>query len=119
LRRRATASESLLWRALRDRQLDGWKFRRQARVAHSIVDFYCAEARLVIEVDGGVHALQREADAERQARIEDLGLRVIRLQAEEVERDVDRVLGLIGRACNSLTPGPSPSARERGGRNSG
>jgi very-short-patch-repair endonuclease len=98
LRKRQTRSEQLLWEALRDRRLAGKKFRRQARVRHAIVDFYCASEKLVIEVDGGVHRLQRHADRQRQDLIEDLGLRVIRLSVSTVERDLPAALDKISRA---------------------
>ncbi len=55
LRKRQTKSEKLLWLALRNRQLGGLKFLRQHPIGHSIVDFYCHENRLVIEIDGGIH----------------------------------------------------------------
>lgn len=54
-RKRPTGSEELLWQALRNRQLDGLKFLRQHPIGVSIVDFYCHEKRLVVEVDGGMH----------------------------------------------------------------
>ncbi len=55
LRKRQTKSEKLLWQALRNRQLSDLKFLRQHPIGHSIVDFYCHENRLVIEIDGGIH----------------------------------------------------------------
>jgi very-short-patch-repair endonuclease len=111
-----TTSERLLWNALRDRRLRGLKFRRQARIGHSIVDLYCAEHSLVIEVDGGIHQLQRTEDAERQAVLEGMGFRLLRVNAQDVENDLDLVIGLIGSTC---LEGPSPSKRERGGRRPG
>jgi very-short-patch-repair endonuclease len=62
-----TKPERILWNALRNRQLDGHHFRRQHPIGDFIVDFFCAEARLVIEVDGDSHAGQREYDARRTA----------------------------------------------------
>ena len=62
LRKRMTDAERLLWRHLRNRELDGWKFRRQYPVGSFIVDFICVEKNLVIEVDGGPHAENEEQD---------------------------------------------------------
>ena len=58
LRRNSTDAEKKLWSYIRNRQLQGWKFRRQFPVGHHIVDFACAELRLVVEIDGGQHAEQ-------------------------------------------------------------
>ena len=95
LRKAPTPSEVILWTALRGKQLDGRKFRRQVSIGAFVVDFYCWTEKLVIEVDGGVHELQRGADAERQALLESLGLRFIRVSAEEVEADLPSVLTRI------------------------
>jgi very-short-patch-repair endonuclease len=111
-----TKSEALLWDALRGRRFNGLKFRRQARIGHRIVDFYCAEQRLVIEVDGGIHKRQRAEDGERRELLEKIGLRVLRIEASKVEDDLEAALALIGEAC---VDGPSPSLRERGGRLAG
>src|SRR5438552_9312917 len=92
LRKIPTKSEAILWTALRRQQLEGRKFRRQVSIGAFVVDFYCWTEKLVIEVDGGVHELQRGADAERQALIESLGLRFIRFSADEVEHDLPSVL---------------------------
>jgi len=85
LRRRATKSEAMLWPALRGRQL-GVKFRRQQPIGSFVVDFYASDARLVVEVDGAIHLQQAKADVERQHLLESLGLRVVRVTAEAVER---------------------------------
>jgi very-short-patch-repair endonuclease len=82
LRRNMTESESRLWLALRNRQLDGLKFRRQQPIGSYIVDFVCHEAQLVVEVDGGQHA---EADeAIRSTRIESDGYRILRFWNHDV-----------------------------------
>src|SRR5262249_11264598 len=78
LRQAPTRSEAMLWDKLRKKQLGGRKFRRQVSIGAFVVDFYCWEEKLVIEVDGAIHERQRQADAERQALIESLGLRVLR-----------------------------------------
>jgi very-short-patch-repair endonuclease len=104
LRSRSTKSEALLWRALRGKQL-GVKFRRQQPIGNFIVDFYCSDARLVVEIDGAVHEAQQKADAERQALLESLGLRVVRCSAEAVERDLSEVVEAI-RAEVARNPHP-------------
>ena len=94
-RKEATASEAVLWRALRGRQLAGRKFRRQQPIGPFVVDFFCAEERLIVEVDGAIHDTQQEADAYRQSLIESLGLRFVRLPAVMVETDLDTALQRI------------------------
>lgn len=71
------------------------KFRRQHVIEGFVVDFYCHELRLAIEVDGGVHNRQKDYDELRQSLIEDKGIRFIRVQNEEVNRDVNILLGKI------------------------
>jgi very-short-patch-repair endonuclease len=92
LRRAATRSEQLLWNALRAGKVDGLKWRRQQKIERFVVDFFCAEKRLVVEIDGGVHANHREADLERERALERHGLRIVRFSADLVERDLSRVV---------------------------
>ncbi len=110
LRHEQTQSEIILWEALRGRKLDGRKFRRQQPVGAFVLDFYCAEERLAVEVDGAIHDTQVEADAERQAILESLGIRFIRVSAELVEQDLPLTLNRIKSA---FTP-PSPLVGEGG-----
>jgi very-short-patch-repair endonuclease len=95
---------------LRNRRLDGFKFRRQHAIGRFVVDFYCGEANLVIEVDGPVHRGQAVVDAERQREIEARGLRVIRFHNDEV---LDETAVVLERIAAHLTPNPSPKS-ERG-----
>ena len=76
----------MLWAVLRNRKLEGAKFRRQHPLGRYIADFYCHEARLVIELDGSVHddASQAEYDSVRQKEIEERDLTVLRLRNDEV-----------------------------------
>ena len=83
LRRRQTDAERLLWSRLRDRRLLGWKFRRQVPLERYIVDFYCHERRLVVELDGGQH-LGCVADIERDAWLKAQGLQVLRFWNHDV-----------------------------------
>jgi very-short-patch-repair endonuclease len=95
LRKEHTASEDILWQALRRKQLMGRNFRRQNPIGAFVVDFYCPEESLAVEVDGAIHETQREADALRQEIIESLGIRFIRFTAEEVEMNLPNVLNKI------------------------
>ena len=99
LRRRQTRAEEVLWEALGNRQLQGLKFQRQRPMGGFIVDFYCAVARLVVEVDGPIHEFLTERDEDRQAAIESRGLRVIRFHNNRVLRDIDAVLAEIAEAA--------------------
>ena len=111
MRKEPTRSESLLWSALRNRRLASRKFRRQHPVGRFILDFYCQEERLAVEVDGPVHETQRQADGERQQILESMGIRFLRLSAALIESDLPAALAAIEEA---LSPGPSPAQRERG-----
>jgi very-short-patch-repair endonuclease len=101
-----TDSERLLWSALRDRRLDGLKFRRQHPISDYVLDFYCSELELAIEVDGLPHDLRAESDAVRQARLEAFGIHFIRVSAEDVERNREAVVNYI-RAQARLLPSPA------------
>src|SRR5690606_20776943 len=104
-RKQPTASEDILWQALRNRQLDGRKFRRQQPIGPFVVDFFCPSEKLVVEVDGPIHAEQRGADAARQELIEAAGYRFVRVTAEQVENHLPDVLRTIRAAFL-----PSPEA---------
>jgi very-short-patch-repair endonuclease len=91
-------SEAILWEALRGRRLAGRKFRRQQPIGPFVVDFFCPADRLIVEVDGGVHESQRAADREREKLLKSLGLRFVRVSAEQVETNLPAVLANIHRA---------------------
>ena len=97
LRRRSTEAERLLWQAVRNRQLLGYKFRRQHSVGPYVLDFYCPELKLAIEVDGISHDTPeaREYDKRRQAIIETYGIRFLRIRDEEVKANPNRALETI------------------------
>jgi very-short-patch-repair endonuclease len=98
LRRDATDVERKLWLALRDRRLDGFKFRRQATIGRYIVDFLCIEARLIVELDGGQHSV--EIDASRTAFLEGRGYRVIRFWNTDVVETFEGVVETIRAALS-------------------
>lgn len=95
LRKSPTPSEAKLWSVIRAKQLDGRKFRRQVSIGAFVVDFYCWSEKLVIEVDGSIHELQRGADAERQELIESLGIRFLRFSVKQIDKDLPAVLNSI------------------------
>jgi len=99
LRQQMTPAEKALWERLRNRQLSGLKFRRQCPIGPYIADFYCAQFRLVIEVDGGVHVAQAKADEQRSQGLADYGYRVLRVRNEEILSDLESVLCRILAAC--------------------
>ena len=102
LRRDDTEAEARLWKALRDRRLGGWKWRRQVPLGPYIVDFYCAEARLVVELDGGQHAEQVAYDGHRTAFLECEGLRVIRFWNHQVLTSFEGVCLSIVNGCEGV-----------------
>ncbi|NJK58572.1 MAG: DUF559 domain-containing protein [Pleurocapsa sp. SU_5_0] len=108
LRREQTASEAILWEALRNRKLEGRKFRRQHPIGKFVVDFYCDAEGLIVEVDGSIHELpeQQELDRQRQALLESLGLRFVRLKAKQVETNLSSALDTIRSA---FLPSSQPS----------
>lgn len=113
LRRQETNAEERLWRELRNRQVDGWKFKRQVPYGRYVLDFYCFDARLAIEVDGSQHFDERqEHDAERTAYLEQQGLRVLRLTNADVLDNMDGALETIYLALGQC-PAPSPGAARR------
>ena len=96
-RRRLTPPEARLWFAIKNGKLEALKFRRQHPVEPYILDFYCAEARLVVEVDGRGHdhPEQIEKDLRRTRFLADKGIDVIRFVAEDVRVNLDGVLEAI------------------------
>lgn len=101
LRRPQTPAEGKLWARLRNRQLGGYKFRRQHPVGRFIVDFYCAECCLAIEIDGDSHLDQVEYDAERTGWLVAQGNHVVRFTNREIHQQIDAVLESILNNCQS------------------
>ena len=97
LREDATEAEEFLWLALRENQLEGYKFRRQHPLGIYIADFYCHKLKLVIEIDGGYHKAKEQIifDEERTTAIEFQGVRLIRFTNEELLLNLDEVLKKI------------------------
>jgi very-short-patch-repair endonuclease len=115
LRDQQTDAEKLLWLMLRNRRLVGFKFRRQHPFGRYIVDFYCHEAKLAIELDGGGHNEEatREYDLQRTQELEGAGICVVRFWNNEVLKDSVAVMECVYRLLQertkiSLTPAPLP-----------
>jgi very-short-patch-repair endonuclease len=108
-----TDAESRLWYLLRRHGLEGFKFRRQHPLGPFILDFYCAEGRLVVEVDGGQHFAEENLfqDARRTNYLEEGGLRVLRFSNAEVLLEIDSVLDQILEALKPLSLTLSPEGR--------
>jgi very-short-patch-repair endonuclease len=92
-----TLAEARLWQILRNRNIAGAKFRRQFAIDRFLVDFYCSEAALVIEVDGPVHDAQAVEDREREHELESRGLTILRFTNADVINDIDAVTAKISR----------------------
>jgi len=116
LRRDSTDAEAKVWRQLRSRQFGGAKFRRQHPLGPYILDFYCHEHSLVIEVDGGQHYDKDQArrDVERTSWLEARGLRILRFSNLEVLNEIESVLERIRLELEPGGPSLEPSARGRG-----
>lgn len=101
LRKKMTPAEVTLWRELRGRSFQQLKFRRQHGIGPFIVDFYCAERRLVIEVDGNIHMGedQRGHDQGREQYLEAAGLKVIRYSNDEIVNNINGVLRRLHLIC--------------------
>lgn len=111
LRRTLTDAERRLWYHLRDRRLDGWKFRRQLPIGPFVADFACLEAGMVVEVDGGQHG--DGADAARDAFLRRHGFAVLRFWNNDVLTRTQVVLATIHAALSTHPhPGPLPQAGE-------
>ncbi len=94
-----TPAETLLWQHLRASRLHGLHFRRQQVIHGFIADFYCHAAGVVVEVDGGIHDTQPEADESRDLAFAQLGLLTLRIRNEDVLHDTVAVLERIARTC--------------------
>ena len=121
LRRNQTESEAILWETVRNRKISGKKFLRQhpivfkweGRKRFIVTDFYCHEAKLIVEIDGGIHEKQKEYDALRDFVVKSLGFRVIRFKNEIVFNDLMSIIEILRMEINS--PPHPPSLEKRGG----
>ena len=104
LRQESTKAEKLLWSELRNRKLNGLKFRRQHPLDKFIVDFYCNEKKLVIELDGGVHdeKINKDYDEARTAMLAGLNIIVLRFKNEDITNNLKEVIRKISDAADML-----------------
>jgi very-short-patch-repair endonuclease len=109
LRRNLTDAERKLWSALRNRQINGAKFRRQQPIGPFVADFVCHDPRLIVEADGGQHSVARE-DASRTAFLESKGYRVLRFWNNDILSNLDGIAQVIATALS--TPHPAPAEPE-------
>jgi len=118
LRNNSTLSEVLLWKYLKGGQMLGYDFDRQKPVDNFIVDFFCNELMLAIEIDGETHNYKIRCDRERQKRIEALGVCFLRFTDEEVKQNIEGVVAEIERwirenvrGAGEIQPTPAPLPR--------
>jgi very-short-patch-repair endonuclease len=118
LRKNSIDAERLLWKYLRSKTIEGLKFRRQQPIENYIVDFVCFEKKIVIELDGGQHAVEKEKDTERDGWLESQGFKVLRFWNNDVLMNIQGVLKMVKTNCLRQTittsPSPNPSRLGRG-----
>ncbi len=102
LRKRPTDAEKIMWKYLRGKRLEGFKFRRQEPIGNYVADFVCYEKRIMVEVDGGQHC--REKDSERDIWFEGQGFKVLRFWNNEVLKNTQGVWEVIRRHCLTHPP---------------
>ena len=108
MRGASTDAERKLWRHLRNRQLEGLKFRRQVPLFGFYADFFCESANIVVELDGGQHATQTEWDGNRTKVLQEAGIHVLRFWNNEVLENIEGVLAEIVRTTKAVSPHPVP-----------
>ena len=122
-RKNMTEAEKIVWELVRNRKIDGKKFLRQHKIIHEnsfdsfqffVVDFYCAEEKLILEIDGKIHESQKEYDLWRTSVLEDLELRVLRIKNEETIY-VEQVREKIREMFMKTHPPRPPLFTKRGG----
>ncbi len=112
-----TYGEAKLWSVIRNKGMKGYRFKRQVPISNYIVDFYCPELMLVIEIDGSSHGDRLEKDKIRQKVLEDLGITVLRFTESDVLKGPDGVFNVISnwveeKECTGSTNPPPPPPSE-------
>ena len=104
LRQESTKAEKLLWAELRNKKLNGLKFRRQHPIDKFVLDFYCHERKLAIELDGSIHDLKvnKDYDEARTAMLGGLGINTLRFRNEGIVSNIENVLQQISKVANML-----------------
>ena len=114
LRKSGTLSEVLLWRYLKKKQMCGYDFDRQKPIDNYIVDFFCNELMLAIEIDGCSHNERSEEDQIRQAKLESLGIRFLRFYDVDIKKNIHGVLWVIGDWIRKYKDEPTPNPSQEG-----
>jgi very-short-patch-repair endonuclease len=109
LRRNMTLSEVLLWNELKQSKMLGFDFDRQRPIGNYIVDFYCKDLSLAIEIDGDTHIYKYDYDKDRQKELEKLGIRFLRFEDIEVKKNMLNVLRVIEDWIEKNKPTLNPS----------
>lgn len=113
----------MFWNVVRDRQFCGKKFLRQhpflvdsgEKETFFVADFYCAEAKLIVEIDGMIHQYHKEDDILREQILRERGLKIVRFTNIEVEQHMDDVLAVLNDVLLNSTPRPPSLPRREGG----
>jgi len=108
LRSASTDAERKLWSRMRNGQIAGLKFRRQAPLFEFYADFFCESVKLVVELDGGQHSVRTKEDADRTKILESAGFQVLRFWNNEVMANIEGVLTEIATVAGVATPHPVP-----------
>jgi len=103
LRKKGTLAEVILWKNIQRKTIKGYEFHRQVPIDNYIVDFYCHELKLAIEVDGISHDNKLKYDRKRQKRLEGLGVQVIRFQDEDVRNETNSVLEVLKNEIDKIS----------------
>jgi len=111
-RKQPTKSEKLMWQVLRNRRFRNLKFRRQHLIEGYLLDFYCHELRLAIEIDGPIHSRQIADDQVRQKLIEHFNIKFFRVKSSEVEQDLEGVLKRLEEFITLILSSPTHSSRD-------
>lgn len=112
LRAKSTEVEEILWQKIRNRQLNNLKFLRQYSVGPYILDFFCPEMRLAIELDGEQHKEAIEYDQERESFLKDKDIKTIRFWNNEVINNIENIFEIINKTADNLGGNPSLVVRE-------
>jgi len=112
LRENATETEKVLWQRLSRRQIEGFKFRRQQPIGQYVPDFVNFKKKLIIELDGGQHKIQKDEDKKRDDWFEERGFKVLRFWNNDVFENLEGILEVVREKL--LSPSPNPSHQGRG-----
>jgi very-short-patch-repair endonuclease len=104
LRKSQTDAEKIVWQKLRSKQLNGFKFKRQQPLGRYIVDFVCFDKKLIIEIDGGQHATQKDKDLQREQWLQSEGFEVVRFWNNDIFENIEGVLETIMKKLSTPSP---------------